>query len=468
MPCQRRLQSAVISTYATVAFAGFLLAPPAVDGLSAQPSGAPAEGRRVALTFDDLPMTGGETCDVELVRDVTTKLTGLLEARDIPSAGLASPGRECFDAALLREALGRWAEIGAEIGNHTATHPDLNRTAIPEYLANLDHGQRLIDEAVDTERRWFRPPYLHSGDEPRKKEALARHLAANGYRVAPVTIDNQEWVYAAVYTHAISHDDAALAEQVVDAYVDHLTESMRFYEELSIAVFGREIPQVLLLHANPLNADHLGAVVAMLENRGYRFISLSEAVADPAYERPDTYVGPRGLSWIQRWAFAEGVPVPDEPREAQWVAEAFGRIQAGPASARSAASAGLQDSPREAIAKASRAFSEAYMAGDTATIRELYTTDALLLPPETDVRGRDAIVRYFAPGPRRRNLAHSMTSDELQISDDRAVDVGTWTNTWSIDGGEPRAASGRYLIVWRRGEDGRWRMEYDVWHRPRS
>lgn len=468
MPYLRPSQSAVISAYCVVVFAAFLLAQPAVDRLSAQPSGHPATDRRVALTFDDLPMTGGETCDAELVREVTAKLTGLLEMRAIPAAGLASPGRECFDVPLLRETLGRWAAVGAEIGNHTATHPDLNATAIPEYLANIDRAQRLIDEAVETDRRWFRPPYLHSGDESGKKEALSRHLAANGYRVAPVTIDNQEWVYAAVYTHALSRGDEALAERVADAYVDHLIESMRFYEELSTAVFGREIPQILLLHANPLNADHLGAVLAMLENRGYRFVSLSEAVADSAYARPDTYVGPRGLSWIQRWALAEGVPVPDEPREAQWVAEAYGRIQAGPAPAPSASSTGGQDSPREAIAAASRAFSEAYMAGDTATIRELYTTDAMLLPPEADVKGRDAIVRYFGPGPRRRNLDHAMISDDVQVSGDLAVDVGTWTNTWSIDGGEPRTASGRYLVVWRRGEGGRWRMEYDMWHRPRD
>lgn len=61
--------------------------------------------------------------------------------------------------------------------------------------------------------------------------------------------------------------DAALADRAADAYVEHLEASMRFYEKLSRAVFGREIPQVLLLHANPLNADHLPAVLDMLEGR---------------------------------------------------------------------------------------------------------------------------------------------------------------------------------------------------------
>lgn len=92
-------------------------------------------------------------------------------------------------------------------------------------------------------------------------------------------------------------------------------------------MFGREIPHTLLLHANLLNAEQLERVLAMLEDRGYRFVGLPEAVSDPAYAREDSYVGPRGLSWLQRWALEDGVPVPDEPREAAWVGEAFRRMQ---------------------------------------------------------------------------------------------------------------------------------------------
>lgn len=158
-----------------------------------------AVDRRVALTFDDLPMTGAGACDPAKVREVTRKLTAGLEARSIPAAGLASPGRACVTEPLLRETLGRWREIGAVIGNHSATHPDLNETTIEAYLADVDRGQALIEAAVGVEPRWFRPPYLHSGDEPRKKAALEAHLVERGYRWAPVTVDNQEWVYAAVY-----------------------------------------------------------------------------------------------------------------------------------------------------------------------------------------------------------------------------------------------------------------------------
>lgn len=283
--------------------------------------------RRVVLTFDDLPMSGGE-CDAETIRDVTRRLVGYLQARSIPAAGFATPGRDCLDADLVRETLVRWHAAGGTVGNHTTTHPDLNDIPVGEYTSKITRAQRIIDAAVGDGPRWFRPPYLHTGDEAGKKAGLERFLAEHGYRMAPVTIDNQEWVYAAVYADARERGDDRLAARVREAYLEHLEESVRFYEALSRAVFGREIPQILLLHVNRLNADAIDAVVELLEGRGYEFTSLSAAVADPAYRRDDTYVGPRGLSWIQRWALEDGIPIPPEPREAEWVAREFEAAQA--------------------------------------------------------------------------------------------------------------------------------------------
>jgi hypothetical protein len=70
---------------------------------------------------------------------------------------------------------------------------------------------------------------------------------------------------------------------------------------------------------NALNADRLDALLAMLERRGYRFIAVDEALRDPAYALPDGYVGPKGFSWIERWAAGKGMPMMVEPREPSWV-----------------------------------------------------------------------------------------------------------------------------------------------------
>ena len=68
-----------------------------------------------------------------------------------------------------------------------------------------------------------------------------------------------------------------------------------------------------------LNADHLDDVVRMMRARGYRFIPMSAALKDPAYRRPDVYVGSNGISWLQRWALAEKIPFRPEPREPAWL-----------------------------------------------------------------------------------------------------------------------------------------------------
>jgi hypothetical protein len=161
--------------------------------------------------------------------------------------------------------------------------------------------------------RYFRHPFLSTGPDLKTKEEFEKFLAQRGYRVAPVTIDNMEWLFAKVYTEAKQRGDEKTMQQVVDAYIPYMSQVFQFYEQLSLDLLGREIPQVLLLHANPLNADHFDDLVAMMKQRGYRFVSLDEALTDKAYQLPDTYTGPVGISWLQRWAITKGMKFRKEP-----------------------------------------------------------------------------------------------------------------------------------------------------------
>ena len=116
----------------------------------------------------------------------------------------------------------------------------------------------------------------------------------------------QEWVYAYVYQAARARADAELAARVADAYLDHIDDAFGYFETRSREVVGREMPQVLLLHANRLNADLLEPLLARVRARGYRFVELAEAMEDPVYAREDPYVGRGGPSWIERWGVAAG------------------------------------------------------------------------------------------------------------------------------------------------------------------
>ena len=134
----------------------------------------------------------------------------------------------------------------------------------------------------------------------------------------------------------------------------------------------------------------------------------------------------------------------------------------------SARTAVLPQAPGDeaSIREAGAAFSRAYMSGDTATVRSLYTHDAELFPPDRTIRGRDAIARYFAPVDGRVIVGHRMATESLDIRGDVAVEVGTWHQTSRRDGASENAeARGGYLIEWRKGLDGEWRIRRDMWHR---
>jgi hypothetical protein len=50
------------------------------------------------------------------------------------------------------------------------------------------------------------------------------------------------------------------------------------FEDVSRRVTRREIPQILLLRANSLNADRFDALAEVLKRRGYRFVSVDQAM----------------------------------------------------------------------------------------------------------------------------------------------------------------------------------------------
>ena len=149
---------------------------------------------------------------------------------------------------------------------------------------------------------YFRHPMTHTGDTPEKKAAIEQFLAARGYKVTPHTIENSDFIFNVPYAQARHQNDLALAKRLRDAYLDFSMAATQFAENISPQMFGREIPQILLIHANDLNAEALDELLTRCEARGYRFVSLDQAMADPAYQTRDTWVGKMGPTWFMRWS----------------------------------------------------------------------------------------------------------------------------------------------------------------------
>jgi peptidoglycan/xylan/chitin deacetylase (PgdA/CDA1 family) len=282
-----------------------------------------AQPREVAITIDDLPRGGDSSRDRDLVsiRSMTLKL--LEPLRGLPCIGFVNAGRATqLGDSGLQSVLKLWLDHGATLGNHTWSHPDLNRVPLAEYEADLLRGEPAVARALGRRPVYFRHPFLHAGKDPATRQALEKFLAEHGYRIAPVTLDNSDWMFAAVYAPALKRD-SALAWRVRREYLAYMESIFAFFEDRSKEVVGREFPQILLIHASQLNADTMPELLAMMRRRGYRFVSLDDALKDDAYRLPDGYFGPGGFSWIHRWSKTKGMAPRGEPDEPGWIAEAF-------------------------------------------------------------------------------------------------------------------------------------------------
>jgi len=121
--------------------------------------------------------------------------------------------------------------------------------------------------------------------------------------------------------------DAALAAKVKQAYVPYMESVVAFFEARGKEVAGHEIAQTLLIHASELNADAMPDLLGMFRRRGYRFISLEDALKDDAYRMRENYTGTGGFSWIHRWSRYLGMPAKGEPGEPEWIAAEYKKLR---------------------------------------------------------------------------------------------------------------------------------------------
>ena len=284
--------------------------------------------RAVAVTFDDLPAThaGVVVNQPTNLEELTRRLLTAVRKYNVPAVGFVNEDKLFIDGAAAQSVnrriglLKMWLDAGLELGNHTYSHRDLNTTSIEQFQTDLLRGETITRELLKArgmKLRYFRHPFLHVGSDLTTRRAFEAFLAKHDYVVAPVTVDNDDFVYAAAYAQALSRGEAARADRIADDYLRYMEEVFSFFEDVSRRVTGREIPQILLLHANTLNADRFASLAEALVRRGYRFVSLAAALEDPAYRLPDQFVGAPGNSWFNHWEITAGrkpVPTPSPPK----------------------------------------------------------------------------------------------------------------------------------------------------------
>jgi peptidoglycan/xylan/chitin deacetylase (PgdA/CDA1 family) len=285
--------------------------------------------RAVAVTFDDLPVVSVVELTGNGRKELTERLLAAVTRYRVPAIGFVNENKLLDQAGATDSArvdlLRSWLARGLELGNHTWSHPDLHRVTLTQFEDEILRGERITRQLLaplGKTPRYFRHPFLHTGRSLAVRDSLIRFLGVHGYTVAPVTLDNSDSVFAAAYDRARARGDSSGAGRIRTAYLDYMDSVTAFYERQSDLIVGRELPQVLLLHANRLNADSFDGLVRMFQRRGYRFVSLEQALQDPAYRSRDEYSGPAGITWLHRWAMTAGVSPSvfrGEPEVPDWI-----------------------------------------------------------------------------------------------------------------------------------------------------
>jgi peptidoglycan/xylan/chitin deacetylase (PgdA/CDA1 family) len=288
-------------------------------------SGTPS--REVAVTIDDLPTISVLGNDLEAAQHTTTALLAALARNQMPAIGFVNEAKLRTDGQVDRRRvalLRQWLDAGFELGNHTFSHVDFHSTPLDAYERQVLDGEKITSQLL-RERgkriRYFRHPFLHAGRSATERLQFETFLKRHGYTIAPITIDNYDYVFAAAYDHAGARHDARVQEHISDAYISYMEAVTAYYEQQSVAIVGREVRQSLLIHANALNAATLDRLALMFRARGYRFISLDRALEDAAYRHRDEYYGPAGITWLHRWAITDGKRgiFAGEPPVPEWI-----------------------------------------------------------------------------------------------------------------------------------------------------
>jgi peptidoglycan/xylan/chitin deacetylase (PgdA/CDA1 family) len=273
-------------------------------------AGVPASGPRpeVAITIDDLPVHAPYPPGVTPTQ-VNEQMIAELKAGGVPAIGFVNGiGTEQHPETL--QVLPEWTAAGLLLGNHTWTHPHLSQISLQQFEDELMKGDPpLARLGGASDWRWFRYPFLDEGKDEAQRTAARQVLAKHGYRVADVTTSFSDWAFTGAWARCNSANDKTAEAELERMYLNAAKESIVVARGTAHALYGRDIPYVLLMHISAMSAHMMPQVIQLYRNAGFRFVTIQQAESDPVY-RPDIDLSLPGREPDWKLAQQKGVKLP--------------------------------------------------------------------------------------------------------------------------------------------------------------
>jgi peptidoglycan/xylan/chitin deacetylase (PgdA/CDA1 family) len=242
--------------------------------------------QKIAFTWDDLPahssLPPGETR-----QQIIDTLISTIQAQHLPAPYGFVNAKLIETQPDLIKVLDAWRAAGFPLGNHTWSHLNLNdpSTALEAWDTEVLQDEPLLKKEMGSaDFHWLRFPNLSEGNTPEKKQGARRFLAERGYKIAGVTMSFADYAYNEPYARCVTGGDRSAVKQLEDSYLQEAAKHLDYAHQMSMALYGRDMPYILLMHVGALDAKLLPRLLEMYRQHGVSFISLQEAVKDPFYK----------------------------------------------------------------------------------------------------------------------------------------------------------------------------------------
>jgi len=251
--------------------------------------------KEICITFDELPVAESFT-DVDRVA-ITDAILDALKLHEIKAAGFVVGSR----IGNSYDLLGKWLNNGHRLGNLTYSHQDFHEMDAETFLGDVVSGSDAIETMLSgfgQKKRYFRYPFLHYGNTVDKKRQAKSFMKEYGINVVHATVVVEDYLYNMTVEKSGGELDSADYDLLLSEYITHVLDEVVRAENLAREIVKRPCHQILQLRANQLNALVLDELLMALEEDGYKFVSLDEALKDKLYDAPEAYFGMRGVGYL--------------------------------------------------------------------------------------------------------------------------------------------------------------------------
>ena len=264
----------------------------------------------IAITVDDLPLHSPYPGGVTPLH-VSRQMIAALKAGHVRAIGFVNAVNA--KDGPTKEVLREWRAAGFVLGNHSWSHRHLSEMPVAEFENEVTRDEPVLQQLGGKSGwRWFRYPFLDEGKDEGQRAAGRQVLAAHGYRVADVTMSFSDWAFTGAWARCKDKADGAGVAELQRLYLDAARESIRVARGTAHALYGRDIPYVLLMHVSAMSAQMMPKVIGIYRDAGFRFVSIAEAETDPVY-RDDIDLSRPGRKPDWKLAQEKGVSLPSSP-----------------------------------------------------------------------------------------------------------------------------------------------------------